>query len=135
MAEREAELRTAWSVFLGGFRWDHAVTLTTRHPYTTTALSAELHNGFIRRLARMAQRRVPWFAAYELTHVGRPHLHVLLGGTVALTTKQLEGAWKAGHTRMTRLCNQDDAIRYVVKELGREPDNFEVSGTWTRKAG
>lgn len=130
MAENERQLTAAWAHFLGGYAWDHMATLTTRHPLAGEALGVELRDRFIRRLAKAAQRRVGWFPASELTHVGRPHLHVLLGGTAALTTQQLEKAWRAGHSRMTKLNGQEEAVRYVVKELGRFPDTFDVSRIW-----
>jgi hypothetical protein len=78
----------------------------------------------------MTQRRTAWFAAAEATYVGRPHLHVLLGGTAALSTKQIERAWSAGYSRMTVLRSPRDAVRYVVKRLGRYPDDYDLSRRW-----
>ena len=130
MIDNEVVLHEAWRKFLGEFEWNHACTLTTRFPYSDAALMAELRHRFIRRLSKMTQHRTAWFAAAEWTHVGRAHLHVLLGGTAALSIKQIERAWNAGHSRMTILRDSGDAVRYVVKELGRYPDNFDLSRRW-----
>ena len=126
-AERLVE---AWAGFLGDYAWNHGAHLTTRFPLSDVAIYSELRNGFIRRLARMTGRSVAWFAAKESTYEDRPHLHVLLGATASLTTKQLAWAWKAGHSRITLLHTQKQAIRYVVKEVGRYPDNYGLSRIW-----
>ena len=132
--KNQPNLRAAWREFLGRHSWNHAAHLTTRHPRSRAALDIELRDRFIRRLARIAQRKVAWFAATELTHIGRPHLHVLLGGTEELDTKQLERCWTAGYSRMHRLVGAKAAVSYAVKECGHLPDNFELSRIWIPKA-
>jgi hypothetical protein len=130
MINGDNALLEAWTAFLAGSTWHHVATLTTRIPYSEAALGAELRDRFIRRLARMAGHSVAWFAATELTYAGCPHLHVLLGGTARLKTEQLTWAWKAGHSRITVLRSRRAAARYVAKELGRHPDNYDLSRVW-----
>ena len=131
----ERELVAAWSGWLGDSAWSHVGHLTTRASFSRRALEAEMQDRFIRRLAWFAGHRLAWFAAVEETHAGRLHLHVLLGGTAQLSTRRIAAAWKAGNTRITKLRNDPSAaIEYVVKELGRFPDNYNLSRRWIRAA-
>lgn len=127
----EALAVAGWTKLLGGFVWIHSATLTTRFTLPRDALYAALRNGFIRRIARIAGRPVPWFATDEMTQSRRPHLHVLVGNTESLTTTQLSWAWKEGHSRISVVRDPDSAIRYTVKNLGRYPDRYDMSRVWT----
>jgi hypothetical protein len=98
-----AELRgDDWGKYLSEYAWDHAVHPTTRKPMSERAIVGEFLNGFIRRLARSAQRCIPYFYAVELD-VGRfPHLHALLAGTASLSTREVAAQWDQGYTRIVR---------------------------------
>jgi hypothetical protein len=75
----------------------------------------------------MAGRYVAWFAGKESNDPKHPHLHVILGGTESLTTKQIERAWKGGYSRIKLLHSPEGAIRYAVKNLGQFPENCDMS--------
>ena len=138
MPSNEQQLEQAWQEFLGGYVWHHAITLTTRWAYSPQAIGAQMEKRLVRTLALVAQRRVAWFYARDDRVGGHPHIHALLGGTNGLTTVQCQRAWKAGFSRAKVLnaeilADSNAAVRYVVKNLGRCPDNFDLSRRWIPK--
>lgn len=123
-------LRNEWHAYLRQHSWSHLLHLTTRYPYPRPRLEAEVEHRMIRRLARSAQHRIPWFAAFELSYQGCWHAHVLIGAAEALTDRQFRRAWDAGFSHIDRLEDPDSAIGYAVKTLGEHPDNYARSARW-----
>ena len=120
--------RIAWAEFLQQFEWSHFATLTTRTPITADRLTGEFKQGFIRRLAWIAQRPIPWFCALEYgVERSAPHLHALIANTSSITTDELQRAWKLGNTRITIYDPGRAAAFYVSKQLLDSPDNFDLS--------
>lgn len=125
-------LRNAWHAYLRQHAWSHLIHLTTRFPYTREQLEAEVRNRLIRRLARPAQHRIPWFAAFERTTEDHWHAHVLVAATESLSHRQFQRAWDAGFCHIDKIEDPDTAIGYTVKTLGEQPDNYALSGRWLR---
>ena len=65
-----------------------AVTLTTRYALGRRQFSEAIEQRYVRRLARMAQHRIAWFAVFEPTMAGQWHSHLLLGGTQGTPTAE-----------------------------------------------
>jgi hypothetical protein len=135
MSSNEQQLLTAWIEFLGGYVWHHAIALTTRRACTREALEREFSKRFVPNLARMTQRPVAWFFAFEDRVGNHPHLHAILGGTERLNVHQCQSAWKAGFSRVRTLRaeildDSEGAARYAVKSLGRFPDDYDLSRRW-----
>jgi hypothetical protein len=127
MESSDEELRTALRGWIGAFHWSHVATLTTRYPMSDGSVVREFQRRFVRELERAAQGYVAWFVAIEATVPGHWHLHVALAGTAALTIERMQKAWRLGFTRITLLENPPAAIGYLVKELQRFPENFDIS--------
>lgn len=123
------ELREAWYDLLSQHRWDHAVTLTTRYPLTRLQMGDQIVR-FARKLARTAQHRVPWFAAYERTYEGHWHAHLLVAGTLGLPHRKITRAWSHGFTSVDTLEDPCPAIRYAVKHLDKDADSYALSRRW-----
>ena len=129
--EQARRLRAGWQAHLEASEWSHLVTLTTRFAYSADSLLRLFRERFVRRLTRMAQRSVIHFVVAGRTHDGREHLHALLMGTEGLSIRQLERAWPEGFTRIERFDPVKRGAAYVVKGLGDECDNYDVSRRWT----
>src|SRR3954468_4741713 len=75
-------VRAEWDSFLQSARWSHFATLTTSELVSVDRLRREFVDGFVRRLARPAQRPLAWFYAMEPSADGeRHHIHALLAHT------------------------------------------------------
>jgi hypothetical protein len=126
-----ATLRRAdWGEYLSEYEWDHAVHLTTRKPMSERRLVREFLNGFIRRLARSAQRCIPYFYAVELQVGGFPHIHALVAGTASLSPREVAARWSQGFTRIVRYTPARGAAFYVSKRVLDVCEEYDVS---TRK--
>jgi hypothetical protein len=127
MESSDKELRDALRVWIGGFLWNHVATLTTKDPRSRAHLLRDFQRRFVRKLERAAQGYVAWFVVIEESAPRHWHLHVALAGTASLTIKMMQKAWRLGFTRITLLENPPAAIGYLVKELQRFPENFDIS--------
>ena len=92
------------------------ITLTTRFPRSGDALAREFTNVFVRRLERIAQRRVLWFYSVERTHEAHLHIHGLLYGTSALRLLQIQSAWRLGITDVRVFQTARGGAQYVAKQ-------------------
>jgi hypothetical protein len=119
--------REAWGRFLRGFHWDHFATLTYRAPVAVGRAERDVWMGWIRRLERIAQRRVSYFYVVEPTVSGWPHVHALVAGTADLRIDQLEGTWRAGYRRIVRYDPARGASWYVSKDLLDRALTWDVS--------
>jgi hypothetical protein len=120
-------LRRAWAAHLGAYEWHHFATLTSRTPRSRTGLVREWAPVFVRRLERRAQRRIDWYVAAERGASGEWHLHALLYGTGALSTADVERAWKIGHTRVRVYDPNRGAAGYVAKAVLDSDAWYDVS--------
>jgi hypothetical protein len=121
-------VRAEWDSWLQLARWSHFVTLTTRELVSVDRLRHEFVHGFVRRLAKAAQRPLGWFYAIEMHgDRERPHVHALLSGTEALHVDQVVRHWRAGHSRITVYDPRRGAAQYVGKTLARNPDCYDIS--------
>lgn len=123
------ELKRAWAHFLERRAWNHVATLTTRHERSSAVLVRTFENTFLRTLARMAQRRIRWFAVVEggFDDDSRTHIHALLSGTELLRTKQIESAWPFGFTRITSYSQSEGIELYVSKSLAKATESWRMS--------
>ena len=120
--------RIAWAEFLQQADWSHFATLTTSEPVSVDRLRREFVAGFVRRLARPAQRPLAWFYAMEPSADGqRHHVHALLAHTESLNVAQLGRAWKLGNTRILVYDPRRGAAGYVSKHLAANPELYDVS--------
>lgn len=117
-ASRAADLKAAWARWLRGFAWDHYVSFTPRYVTPANALLLEFRT-YVRRMERMTQCRVFWFAIVERGLTDRRHVHGLLKNTSGLTLDQVRRWWKLGDTHAVRYNPRDRAACYVVKEMPR----------------
>jgi hypothetical protein len=120
-AERVRQLRQAWVEDLSRLPWSHFATLTTRYESSAERLLNECRR-YARRLERMAQGPVHWFAAAEGLEYGWPHVHMLITGAASLSRAQLARWWTLGQTRIRRYAPGGGAIAYTVKGIGCAPD-------------
>lgn len=133
MPDTAPDPREAWFDLLSAHRWDHAVTLTTRYPLSRPQLEDQIVR-YARKLARTAQHRIPWFAAFERTHdAGHWHAHLLIAGTLGIPHRKLTKAWTHGFTSVDTLQDARRAIRYAVKHLNNDPDSYALSRRWIRR--
>jgi hypothetical protein len=127
-AQHAQEVRRAWGVWLGRGEWTHFVTLSAAFSISTADLKRRFVHGYVRNLARVAQRRVPWFYAIELGAVAdRPHVHALLAGTERLSIAEVRRGWKFGHTHASVYDAERGAAFYVTKDLMADPDLHDLS--------
>lgn len=119
-------VRSAWASWLRGYQWDHYSTLTFRRP-VSQAVAPDLFRGWTRRLNQRAGRRVDWFVVVEWNPAVGFHLHALVGGTAALTNRELSAAWKWGWTRITRYDPRRGAAAYACKHLAKPSVEHDVS--------
>ncbi len=90
-SDTSRRVRAEWDCFLHSARWSHFATLTTSELISVDRLKREFVDGFVRRLARPAQRPLAWFYEIEPSADGqRHHVHALLVHTASLKTAQLE---------------------------------------------
>lgn len=127
MSHESQRLREGFVSFLSPYEWTHVITATSRFEVSVTALFGEFRRGFIRRLARMAQTRVPYFVAAESTHSGRYHLHAVVGGISGLCLDQIQGAWGSGFSRIEAYDPDRGALPYLVKGISEHIDDFDLS--------
>jgi hypothetical protein len=117
-----------WGGYLDGLKWDHVATLTTRHPKSERRLLECLRWGFVRRLERIAQRRIDWFCRLETTNSGgHLHVHALLSGTSGISCREIQRHWRQGHSRVTVFRAGGGAGDYVTKGLDLSPDSYWIS--------
>ena len=97
--------------------WHHFVTLTTARSYSRQSLDKAFQSGFVRRVARVAQRKIGWWYVIEDSADFRPHVHALLWGTRALTAHQLRRAWPPGRCDIRAYDPSGRAAHYMVKSF------------------
>ena len=122
----------AWGAYIRQFAWDHVATLTFRFGRPGGAIR-ELHDRWLRRLARNAQHSIPAFYGLERGTGGRLHLHVLTAGTAALTLAELRQAWKAGVSEVKRYDPARGAAWYVTKGVLARCEWFDVTRRMPRR--
>jgi hypothetical protein len=112
---------------LRGYCWDHFATLTYRHPRTLERVRHDVVRTWIRNCERVAQTRIRWAYVIELTHAEHYHAHVLLHGSVALTTEKMAKAWRYGRTDVQLYDSRRGAAHYLAKAVGDERVWWDVS--------
>ena len=121
-------VRAARDSWLQSARWSHFTTLTTRELVSVHRIKHEFEHGFVRRVAKAAQRPLAWFYAIEPHADGeRYHVHALLAYTETVKLAQLERAWRLGNTTIAVYDPQRGAAAYVGKHLTDNPDHWDVS--------
>lgn len=120
--------RDAYGAFLHAYRWDHFVALTYKWAVPPAEAARDFRDGFVRRLAFDAGHPLAWFYALERDAAGdRVHVHALVARTAALTSDQVERAWRAGNTRVRRYDPARGGARYVVKSILPGSDDYDIS--------
>jgi hypothetical protein len=109
-------LRWEWGFWLGGFSWNHFVTLTFGSRADLDYALRQFAR-WIRDLERRAQQPVLWAVAPERTTANVFHLHVLLLGTAALRRESIERSWRHGFSRATRYDDRLGASHYLPKAI------------------
>ncbi len=123
-ANLRREVQHAWGRHLGQYLWTHWVTLTSRFGDTTPRqLQRRFRDKFIRRLARHAQRPVPWFAATERGAAGRIHVHALI--YAKLPEECVKSLWDVGRADVQQFDPDRGAAFYLAKWLHLPDDDFE----------
>jgi hypothetical protein len=121
-------VRAEYDSWLQSVRWSHFVTLTTRELVSVARIKREFVHGFVRRVAKAAQRAPAWFYVIEPHADGeRYHVHALLAHTESLKIAQLERAWKLGISSIAVYDPQRGAADYVSKHLAANPDHYDLS--------
>lgn len=119
-------LTQAWAEHAGSFEWDHWMTLTPRFfDCAASALVDEFKARFIRTVALLAQRPIPWLYACERSPGGVFHLHALVSGTAHLTGSEMRHAWRLGISHVERYDGQRGAAAYLTKTLNLAPTDWE----------
>jgi hypothetical protein len=121
-AAGEHQAALALAQWMRSYDWHHYVTLTTARFHSRDALCVAFKSGYVRRLAREAQRRIGWWFVLEDSADGRPHVHALLWGTDVLAECQLHRAWPAGRCHVVAYDPSRGAAHYMVKTFWRELD-------------
>ena len=121
----ERRLRWEWGHWLGGFSWNHFVTLTfgsrADRPYALKQFGR-----WIRDLERRAQQPILWAVAPERTTDEHVHLHALLSGSDTLTREDIERSWQPGFARSTRYDARLGASYYLAKAIDNEWCELDV---------
>jgi hypothetical protein len=125
-ALERGRVRAAWVDFLAPLPWCHVAVLTPRFDISLSAVLAAVRP-FARRLTRVAQGPVPWFAAAERGACGWPHIHTLFAGTEGLTQQRISHYWRLGHSSIRVFPGYRRIISYVVKRLGESPEAAELN--------
>jgi hypothetical protein len=125
-AMRARCVQDAWVGYVSRYPWSHIGVLTPRYEVSVDRLLRECAV-FSRRLERIAQGPVPWFAAAEGITDGRPHIHALIGGTAQLALRQVYRCWTLGHSHIRIYRGSARSIGYALKRLGEGPDAAEHS--------
>lgn len=108
-------------------RWDHFVTLTSKHPETPAGYRREVGR-WLRRASNLAQHSLQYVWAVE----GDPgaghryHLHMVVYGTSDLTVEQLRGCWRRGY-RTTPFSLMQRVRADEARAKGRTPTRSRTS--------
>lgn len=130
-----AQLPEHWGSYLATLDWGHYLTLTFANAISLARARLEFVNGFVRRCAFHALRPIPWFYSIERDAIGdRIHLHALTAGTQLLTIGRMEENWTAGHSRIRIYDRTARAALYVVKTLGSDAAEYDISKRLPRRA-
>ncbi|MSR06351.1 MAG: hypothetical protein EXR93_04670 [Gemmatimonadetes bacterium] len=125
------QARTALGDWLGGYPWDHFVTLTFSSGSPSTEGAIKAFRGWIRRLEQRGQQRISWFYVLETSHGGMRHLHALVLGTAGLPSAALENAWRWGRVDASEYDRRKGASYYVTKwaAFGEADYDFDLPMT------
>lgn len=122
-----AAVRVGWMEVLRERKWDHFATLTTKNPADRSNLADAFGKAFLRRLTRIAQRRI---GAYMVTEgdgdYRRLHLHALLYGTEAIPCHRIEELWKLGQAKVERFDPRRDWAAYLTKDILIDTDAADI---------
>lgn len=129
MSTQRVRLRDGWREFVGHRPWTHCATLTTRNGLRAGDLLQKFRDGFVRRIAYLAQTRIRWFAAVEQTCSGHDHLHVLLADTATLKVDQIQGCWSLGFSRILVVRDEDTPVAYMTKNVVSDKVKYDFSRT------
>jgi hypothetical protein len=131
VAREAAANRATWAHYLARFGWTHFATLSFAREARPPEARRMFEDGFIRRLARVAQGPISYFAVVEGgVHGRRCHIHALLSGLTNTPAAELRGSWRHGNADIRIYDPRRGATSYVVKSIASDPESYFVSKRW-----
>jgi hypothetical protein len=118
-----------WGQFLSQFSWDWFLTLTFREPVGSFR-AHRLFGYFVRDIEKAAGVPIFWFRADEIgTHLGRFHMHALMGNVGNLRRMTWVDRWNdlAGYARILPFRADRGAAFYCAKYIAKQSGDWEMS--------
>jgi len=118
-----------WGQFLSQFSWDWFLTLTFREPVGSFR-AHRLFGYFVRDIQKAAGVPIFWFRADEIgTHLGRFHMHALIGNVGNLRRMTWVDRWNdlAGYARILPFNAERGAAFYCAKYIAKQSGDWEMS--------
>jgi hypothetical protein len=101
--------------------WDHFATLTLESELSPRSVEQYIGQTFIRHLERVSQQRVDYYGTVERGAIhDRPHAHILLAGTKALTVDTIRDSWRRGFASVGIYDPTRNGVWYSGKSLALE---------------
>ena len=115
-----------WANYLNQLVWDHAVDLTAVERTAIDPLIRRFVN-WIRKLARVAQRAIPYFYAVESHSSGAPHIHSVVAGTRDIRCEHVADLWGRDQSCVREYDPGRGAAGYFSKSVLEEGAIYDVS--------
>lgn len=125
-------VKRAWGEHLGGYPWDHFLTLTFRRE-SVPDFARRAWLSYVRRVEHLADMPLTWFYGTEYGTLGRLHLHALTLNTGQLSIAQLHREWfqpppqSRGLTKIAVYSPLLGASHYVAKYVTKDLADYDVS--------
>jgi hypothetical protein len=126
-------LRLSWVTFLNQFNWDWFSTLTFGDPPKTYTAQNKVSR-WLDTLQRQEKRKVGYYKAMEMTRVGVPHFHLLMGNLDGVRRDKYWELWfsQNGRARIVPYDQDKGAAfyisKYVCKDEYANAENWELAG-------
>lgn len=99
-------------------------------PRTVEGIKQAFEQQFVRQCSKVAQQRVPYVFAVELSREGNnPHIHALLYGTEAIPCARLAEGWRHGRAKVAVYDPTRRGAIYLAKESGDSAFTWDMSKT------
>ena len=122
-------LRQGWCKLLDYYKWTYFVTLTFKDfPKTYTAINRAKQ--FLRAIERKEKREIGYYIAMELTKLGCPHFHLLMGNLEGVKYSKWFTWWftRYGGCRFKVYDPGKGATHYLTKYVVKSTSWYDVKG-------
>jgi len=128
-----SSLRDHWSRQLKRYSWDHSFTGTFRFPCSSD-FALRRFATFAGSFTAQTQGPIPYFVVTEPTLTDQVHVHALLRGTRAITTRALEARWhlRNGYAEAALFDPLGTMTAYVTKRLTSQRSEWDLSPSFSR---